>query len=222
MAWYREHKDTPVALNKALIFLLMAVALAFLIGRWHPEADYRELENELAALRATVRELAAARENEYVEVRHLRLEASLGEKAARKFRERVEQLTTENLHWREEAAFYRRLLGAEEQAALNVYALGETPDFRPNHRRFSAVLVFPQTEFKGGYYFEAVIRAGDRTHEVRAPAEGFAPVNFKVYSEIEQTVALPSDEEIVKLRLVVQNEKGEVEAEEAVENLLDI
>lgn len=223
LEWWRENKNAPIPLYKALIFFALSAVLAFLVGRWHPEEDYRRLDAEAAALRADIRALAAAHEAENLEMRRLRLEASLGEKAAEKFRKRIEQLTADNLRWREEASFYRRLLGAERQSALNVYALEETPDFHPDHRRFSAVLIFPQTEFRGGYYFEAVARAEDgRARVVRAPPEGVAPLDFNVYGEIEQTVALPSGEEVVKLRLVVENEKGEVEAEGEVELIAGI
>lgn len=217
LKWWRENKDAPIALRRSLAFVALSAALSFLLGRWHPEEDYDNLQREMARLRADVRLLAAARESGDGEIRRLRLEASLGEKAARRFRDKIEKLTAENLQQREEAIFYRRLLGAERQPSLNVYALEETPDFHPDHRRFSAVLIFPQTKFAGGYYFEAAARTNGETQILRAPPDGTAPLQFEVYGEVEQTVALSSDAEIAKLRLVVENAKGEVAAEQEIE-----
>lgn len=222
LEWWRQNRDNSVALRRALFFGGGAAILAFVAGRWHPEEEYRRMRGEMESLRADVRELAAARESADGEIRRLRLAATLGEKTAAHLQERIEELTAESLRRREEAIFYRRVLGAESQPALNIYALEETPDFHPGHRRFSAVLIFPQTKFSGGYYFDAVVREDDETRIVRAPAEGSAPLEFNGYGEIEETVALPSEAEIAKLRLVVENAKGEVETEQEIEASPDV
>ncbi|MGI9298416.1 MAG: hypothetical protein ACR2QC_11060 [Gammaproteobacteria bacterium] len=222
LEWWRRNRDKPVALRRALFFAGGGAILAFAIGRWHPEEEYRRLRGGMESLRADVRELAAARENADGEIRRLRLASTLGEKTASRLRGRIEELTAESLRRREEAIFYRRVLGAESQPSLNVYALEETPDFHPDHRRFSAVLIFPRTEFSGGYYFEAVAREDGESRLVRVPASGNAPLEFDGYGEIEQTVALPSAAEIAKLRLVVENARGEVEAEQEIEASPDI
>lgn len=215
--WWRGNKNAPVALQKALFFAAGFAALAFFTGRMHPEGDYWELRGRMESLRGDVRQLAADREENEGELRRLRLKTEISQKTEKLLGGRIKQLAEENMRQREEVVFYRRLLGAEAQNELNVYALEETPDFRPGYRRFSAVLVFPRTEFSGSYYFEAVAEAEDGGRVVRAPPEKNAPLQFSVYEEIEQIAALPPDAQIGKLRLVVEDKTGRVEAEAVIE-----
>lgn len=215
--WWHQNKDTPVSLRSALMMALVLAAIGVVIGRWHPEEDYRVLRDKMISLREDVRQLAASREKGEREMRRLHLAAERGKKSEEKFRARIEELTIEEMRRREEAIFYRRVLGAETQPALNVYALEETPDFRPGHHRFSAVLVYPQTAFKGGYYFEAVAITGNGEQIFRVPPEDLAPLDFDKYEEIEQTVSLPADAQISKLRVVIQNEEGEIETDAELE-----
>ncbi|MGI9306791.1 MAG: hypothetical protein ACR2P5_05740 [Gammaproteobacteria bacterium] len=234
VAWLREfwrrNKNAPVALQKTLFIAGMAAAIAFIGGRIHPESVYRELEDNIENLRGDMRGLAAAREKNESEIRRSRLAEEIGQKAAKILDGRIEELAAENMRLREEIIFYRRFVGAESHGELNIYALEETPDFRAGYRRFSAVLVYPQTEFSGSYYFEAAV-AGENGAErvVRAPSEENAPLQFDSYAEIGQIVELPSDAQIAKLRLVVNNKDGReetqavagVEAEFREENAAD-
>ena len=211
--WWRDNKNSPVALKKCVFVVATVSVISFLIGQGLPEEDYTRLESRISTLRGDVRDFAETREKTHDEIRRLRLTGQLNEQLSRRLSDRIEELTAENLRRREEALFYRRTLGAESQASLNVYALEETPDFRPGYRRLSAVLIYPQTEFTGGYYFEAVVAQGEERTVQRTPKKGILPLELDVYAEVEQVMELPTESYIAKLRLVVEDENGEVIAE---------
>ena len=215
-AWLRR-KDIPVPFWKALLAAVLAAAAAFAGGQLRPEDDYATLRAEAARLHGDVRSFADSRESGERRLRHLSLQSSLDRKTLETLRSHLRSMAAENLRRREEAAFYRRILGGEQKPSLRVYALEEVPDFRPRWRRLLAALVMPQKEFVGEYYFEAAV-AGPRGEKIlRAPAEGAEPLQFKIYAEIEQPLRLAQGEEIKKIRLVVLNDKGEVAADEVLQ-----
>lgn len=214
-AWWHKNKNTPIALQRALFVIMLAATIAFVVGRVRPETDYRRLQLQNRELRENVREFALVREQNESAIRRAKLATALGDKSAARLRQRIGELTAENLRRSEEAIFYRRALGAESQSALNVYALESTPDFRPGEHLLSAVLIFPQTQFSGGYYFEIITTAEPTI--VRVPTEDNVLLELDSYAEIEQVVVLPDGAEIGKLRLVVEDANGDVQAEAVIE-----
>lgn len=216
--WWARNKSAPVVLHKVLLLLAVAAAVGFMAGRLHPEADYRLLQEQMDDLRGDVRVFAGVRESNEGKIRRLRLASELNERTLAELRGRLAELEAENLHQREETIFYRQVLGAQEQAALNIYALEETPGFRPNERRLEAVLVIPQKKFSGSYYFEAVAEDKDGGRQVvRVPPQDGVPLEFERYAEIEQVINLPAQAEVKKLKLVVHDSKGEIAAEQTIE-----
>ncbi|MBE8157852.1 MAG: hypothetical protein HAW59_00415, partial [Betaproteobacteria bacterium] len=121
--WWRNNKNAPVALQKMLFIAAMVFAIAFFAGRQRPEGDYQKLQSAMENLRGDVRKLASARETSDGEIRRLRLKTEIAGKTEELLARRLKKLAEENMRRREEVIFYRRLLGAESQNELNVYAL---------------------------------------------------------------------------------------------------
>lgn len=207
-AWAKT-ATISATLRTALYFALGAAVLGFLIGRATPEGRYQEMRSEMSDLREDLRVLAAEREVSRSELNRLRLSEELGEKMAGSLRQKIEELIAENLRIREKVVFYQNLLDTEPGPALNVYALDDTPDFEPNFRLFSAVLVLPGKDFSGSYYFQAVVDRGGDEQVLRAPTSGAVPLQFNTYTEISQRMEIPSGTQIKRLRLIVLGEEGE-------------
>ena len=223
--WWRDNRDTPIALKKALLFMLLVAALTFSIGRFHPAEDYRRLLDTVADLRTDTRQFAQQKEKNEREIIKLRASLSVNEKLLQELQARNADLAMDNTHRREEAEFFRRILGRQSQDAIKIYALEKTPDFRPDHRRLSAVLVRGQAKkpFKGGYYFEVVEIDKDNTRRItRSPASANTPLVFDAYIEIEQVLKLPPASDIEKLRMVIVDEKNNIVAENSIEENIAI
>ena len=92
---------------------------------------------------------------------------------------------------------------------MAIYALDETPDFRPQRRRLSAALVRTSKSkpFNGAYYFEVVQNIDGTKKIVRVPPKP-AALKFKLYREIEEIMELSELAEIENIRLVVLNKKA--------------
>ncbi|MGU9952155.1 MAG: hypothetical protein ACNYPH_07675 [Gammaproteobacteria bacterium WSBS_2016_MAG_OTU1] len=215
--WWAQNKNAPILFWKALSVMVAMSILAFVVGQLRPEEDYYKLRNEMAELRDDVRGFAVHRQDNERKIRHLHLQAELDKKTLDKLQRHLKKLNLENIRRREEAIFYRQVLGGKKESALKVYALEETPDFRPRYRRLSAALVLPQKEFSGSYYFEAITENNGSEVLVRVPPKDNVPLTFKIYVEIDQVVELAVDAKIQKLRLVVQDKKGKIVADEVIQ-----
>ena len=209
-----------VTLGWALAFCGLAMVLAFLLGRAHPEEDYRLIAEDLSAARQDARAARNERTAAERESRALRARADLNKSAATALARRAEAAEREKTALAERVAFYQRLFGERnpDDGELAIQALEVTPDFLPNRHHLSAVLLRngdSRKPFEGRYYFEAVERAGEKSEIVRIPAEG-AELSFDFYLEIEERLELPANAEIENVRLVVTDADGRHVAESAL------
>ena len=217
--WWRAHSNMPVPLKKAILAAVLVAVAAFYMGRLHPQSDYADLQLTANQLRGDFRQLAQVREDDEIELRRLRLQVRLDEETISRLKLHSRELTRENLEQLEKEVFYKQL-GARTKEKLNIYALEETPDFRPGVRLFSAALITPpRRHFVGGYYFEAVTKKGDTINAklVRAPKEGVVSLSVNIYADIEEAVEMSDDLEINRLRLVVVDKNGNHAAEAVLE-----
>ena len=212
----------PVTVGWALVFCALGMALAFLLGRAHPEEDYRRIEEDLAEARRDAREARNGRTAAEREARALLARADLNKSAAASLARRIVTAEREKTDLAERVAFYQRLFGERnpDDGELAIQALEVTPDFRPNRHHLSAVLLRngdARKPFEGRYYFEAVERGGDGGDPkiIRVPAEG-AELAFDFYLEIEERLELRADGEIENVRLVVTDVSGRRVAESAL------
>ena len=209
-----------VTLGWALAFCGLAMALAFLLGRAHPEEDYRRVAEDLESARQDARAARNERTAAERESRALRARADLNKSAAAALAARAEAAEREKTALAERVAFYQRLFGERnpDDGELAIQALEVTPDFRPHRHHLSAVLLRngdSRKPFEGRYYFEAVERAGGESEIVRVPAEG-AALSFDFYLEIEERLELRPRAEIENVRLVVTDADGRRVAESAL------
>ena len=211
-----------VTLGWALVFCALAMVLAFLLGRAHPEEDYRRIAEDLSAARADARSARNGRAEAEREARALRARADLNQSAAMSLARRIEDAEREKAALAERVAFYQRLFGERnpDDGELAIQALEVAPDFRPNRHHLSAVLLRngdARKPFEGRYYFEAVERAGKGSDSriVRVPPEG-AELAFDFYLEIEERLELRPNGEIENVRLVVTDAAGRRVAESAL------
>ena len=217
----RRKLGERVTLGWALAFCALAMVLAFLLGRAHPEEDYRRMSDDLARARADARTARNSRAAAERATRALRARADLNKSAAMSLARRMETAEREKTALAERVAFYQRLFGERnpDDGELAIQALEVAPDFRPNRHHLSAVLLRngdARKPFEGRYYFEAVERAGTEAPRiVRVPAEG-AELNFDFYLEIEEPLELRPNGEIENVRLVVTDAKGRRVAESAL------
>lgn len=217
-----ERAGERVALGWALALCALALALGFLLGRAHPEEDYRRQAGELARARADARTARNERAAAEREARALRARADLNKSAAAALAGRIEQAEQEKAALAERVAFYQRLFGERnpDDGELAIQALEVAPDFHPNRHHLSAVLLRngdARKPFEGRYYFEAVERGapGEEPRIVRAPPEG-AALAFDFYLEIEERLDLRPNREIENVRLVVTDAAGRRVAESAL------
>ena len=218
----------PVTVGWALVFCALGMALAFLLGRAHPEEDYRRIEEDLAEARRDAREARNGRTAAEREARALLARADLNKSAAASLARRIETAEREKTDLAERVAFYQRLFGERNpnDGELAIQALEVTPDFHPNRHHLSAVLLRngdARKPFEGRYYFEAVERGGDGEEPkiIRVPAEG-AELDFDFYLEIEERLELRANGEIENVRLVVTDASGRRVAESALIEYNDV
>ena len=211
-----------VTLGWALVFCALAMGLAFLLGRAHPEEDYRRIADDLAEARRDAREARNGRTAAEREARALLARADLNKSAAASLARRIETAEREKASLAERVAFYQRLFGERNpgDGELAIQALEVSPDFHPNRHHLSAVLLRngdARKPFEGRYYFEAVERGedGEESRIVRVPAEG-AALEFDFYLEIEERLELRPDAEMENVRLVVTDLSGRQVAESAL------
>lgn len=211
-----------VTLGWALVFCALAMVLAFLLGRAHPEEDYRRIEEDLAQARSDARSARNSRAEAERETRALRARADLNKSAAMSLAKRIEKAEQEKTALAERVAFYQRLFGERnpDDGELAIQALEVAPDFRPHRHHLSAVLLRngdARKPFEGRYYFEAVERSGKGAEAriVRVPEEG-AELSFDFYLEIEEPLELRPNGEIENVRLVVTDSKGRRVAESSL------
>lgn len=211
-----------VTLGWALVFCALGMALAFLLGRSHPEEDYRRIAADLSSARQDARTARNGRAAAEREMRALLARADLNESASAALAVRLEKSEREKTALAERVAFYQRLFGERnpDDGELAIQALVVAPDFRPNRHHLSAVLLRngdARKAFKGRYYFEAAERGvdGGEAKIVRTPPEG-AELEFDFYLEIEERLELPPGREIENVRLVVTDASGRLVAESAL------
>ena len=209
----------PVTLGWALVFCALGMALAFLLGRAHPEEDYRRIAENLEEARQDARAARNGRAAAEREARALLARADLNKSAATSLARRIETAEREKTDLAERVAFYQRLFGERNpnDGELAIQALEVAPAFHPNRHHLSAVLLRngdARKAFEGRYYFEAVERngAGEESRIVRVPPEG-AELAFDFYLEIEEQLELNPNREIENVRLVVTDLKGRQVAE---------
>ena len=209
----------PVTLGWALVFCALGMALAFLLGRAHPEEDYRRIAENLEEARQDARAARNGRAAAEREARALLARADLNKSAATSLARRIETAEREKTDLAERVAFYQRLFGERNpnDGELAIQALEVAPAFHPNRHHLSAVLLRngdARKAFEGRYYFEAVERngAGEESRIVRVPPEG-AELAFDFYLEIEEQLELNPNREIENVRLVVTDLKGRRVAE---------
>ena len=210
----------PVTLGWALVFCALGMALAFLLGRAHPEEDYRRIAEDLEEARQDARTARNGRAAAEREARALLARADLNKSAAGALARRIETAEREKTDLAERVAFYQRLFGERNpnDGELAIQALEVAPAFHPNRHHLSAVLLRngdARKAFEGRYYFEAVENGGGDSRIVRVPPEG-AELSFDFYLEIEEQLELNPNREIENVRLVVTDLKGRQVAESAL------
>ena len=215
---WRQWRYEEVSLKKVLFGVTLTAAIFFLLGRQYPESDYRKLRAQLEQRQNELRTFAAGDARRDREIIKMRTAAKLNAKTIAALESKIGEMSADNLkHW-EKVVFFREALGEKPaNQEMAIYALDETPDFRPQRRRLSAALVRTSKSkpFNGAYYFEVVQNIDGTKKIVRVPPKP-AALKFKLYREIEEIMELSELAEIENIRLVVLNKKGAIIAQEVL------
>ena len=156
---WRQWRYEEVSLKKVLFGVTLTAAIFFLLGRQYPESDYRKLRAQLEQRQNELRTFAAGDARRDREIIKMRTAAKLNAKTIAALESKIGEMSADNLKHREKVVFFREALGEKPaNQEMAIYALDETPDFRPQRRRLSAALVRTSKSkpFNGAYYFEVV------------------------------------------------------------------
>ncbi|MCH9757819.1 MAG: hypothetical protein K0U19_01775 [Proteobacteria bacterium] len=201
-----------ISVKVATAYLLLLSGLFFLLGKQHPQSDYRKLENQVEETKAEMRLFASeiARRNGLVN--NIRAREKLNEKTIELLEEQIKKLETKNVQWQEKTTIYQHLLEnkTSENVEIIIHALEINPDFARQGWELSAILVRQgkRKTFKGSYYFEFVTTDTDGNHTVnRLPESGNKKFDMTFYYEIKELIDLPQDINIDNIRIVILNQK---------------
>jgi hypothetical protein len=197
--------------------LIAVFVLGIALGRFHPRADYRKLEERADTA------FAAARRFER-DARELRRKARLRDtrerlntEALREFAAEIERRNLQILEREKELAFYRRVLGERGGggAAAAVRSFEINPDFRPNFYRANAALArggSRRKNFVGSFELLVNVRAKNgKESELRLPPDGDEnALDFRLYYEIDLGFSIPPGAEITNARLIIRDAKGAI------------
>ena len=209
-------RNEPVPLKKSLFIISLAVIIAFLLGGQYPESGYQKLQEQLEQLWEKERNFAEINTRLNKELIRIRASEKINDKTIAALEKKIINLSNDNINHREEVVFFREALGnISAKQDLSIYALDESPDFRPNRRRLHAALVrtSKKKEFQGSYYFEVIFAD---TNEITHIPEKPAALKFSLYQEIEEIIELSEDIEIKNLRLLVLDKKGNIVTQETL------
>ena len=200
-------------LSKALALMALAAALAFLLGANFSSPENRKQFAQLETLDKRVRDLADADVRRSREAADLRAQLAMRAAENERLENENRDLVSDVLRREEQLLFYRQIIDAKSaDREIVIHALSQEPGFEPGERKLSAVLIRSRRgKFKGAYHFE-IVSARDGLEFVKRIPEEPAKLDFQQYLELSESINLPDDARIIKMRLVVTNAKKAVVA----------
>ena len=200
-------------LSKALALMALAAALAFLLGANFSSPENRKQFAQLETLDKRVRDLADADVRRSRETADLRAQLAMRAAENERLENENRDLVSDVLRREEQLLFYRQIIDAKSaDRDIIIHALAQEPGFEPGERKLSAVLIRSRRgKFKGAYHFEVVSELDGAEAVMRIPEQA-GKLDFQQYLELSESVTLPDDARILKMRLVVTNAKKAVVA----------
>ena len=192
-------------LARALV-LVAAMALAFWLGIGFSSPQQRQLRGQIESLDNKVRELAQAELQRVHETAKLRAQLELGDAERAQMAAENRALISDILRRDERILTYSHIIDGGDRPII-IHAITEEPGFVSGQRQLNAVLErFRRGKFKGAYHFEIVSIINGIESVLRAPPKP-AKLNFQRYLEITETVNLPDDARIIKIGVIITDNK---------------